>query len=166
MNLGTSMAAPHVAGTIALMFSIDPQLTADQIKTILTTTAMRDTFTASVPSAHWGWGKLNAHDAVDTVVSQVGPPPGAVPIVNLVDNPVVREATFNYRLPEEATEASLHVITVSGEAVLEAALPVAGNSYTWNLLDRAGRALADGLYLYIITTDVGNSAVGRLVISR
>ncbi|HHE51831.1 MAG TPA: hypothetical protein ENL30_02065 [Candidatus Acetothermia bacterium] len=166
MNLGTSMAAPHVAGTIALMFSIDPQLPADQIKTILTTTAMRDTFTASVPSARWGWGKLNTRDAVDAVVSQMPAPPGAVPIVNLVENPVVREATFNYRLPEEATEAGLRVITVSGESVLEAALPVAGNSYTWNLLDRAGRALADGLYLYVITTDVGNSAVGRLVISR
>ena len=166
MNLGTSMAAPHVTGTIALMLSVDPQLTTAQIDSILTTTAMRDTFTGSIPNTRWGWGKLDARDAVAAVLSQVGPQPGAVPIVGLAENPVASEASFNYRLPEEATQASLHVITVSGVAVLDVDLPVGGTRYTWNLLDHAGRALANGLYLYTITTDVGNSTVGRLVISR
>ena len=166
MNLGTSMAAPHVTGTIALMLSEDPQLTSDQIKATLTGTATQDTFTGSVPNTSWGWGKLNAHDAVAAVISQVSPPPGDVPTVALSENPVSTQAKFNYRLPDGTTQARLHVITVSGETVLDVDLPISGTRYTWNLIDDVGRMLGNGLYLYVVTTDKGNSTVGRLVISR
>lgn len=37
---GTSMAAPHVAGTIAMMLAIDPALSAEEIRNILKETAM------------------------------------------------------------------------------------------------------------------------------
>jgi len=36
---GTSMATPHVSGTVNLMKTLDPELTADEIKLILQTTA-------------------------------------------------------------------------------------------------------------------------------
>ncbi|HHR84995.1 MAG TPA: hypothetical protein ENL23_01450, partial [Candidatus Acetothermia bacterium] len=166
MNLGTSMAAPHVTGAIALMLSEDPQLTASEIKATLTGTAMQDTFTGSVPNASWGWGKLNVYEAVAAVIRQMGPPLGDVPTVVLAENPVSTEARFNYRLPDGTTQARLRVITVSGALVLDVDLPTSGTRYTWDLIDRAGRALANGLYLYTITADNGNSAVGRLVISR
>jgi len=166
MNLGTSMATPHVTGVIALMLSVDPQLTVDQIRATLTDTATQDTYTSSVPNTSWGYGKLNAREAVASVVSHVTPPPGAVPVVSLDENPVRSEAKFSYTLPDGTTQARLHVITVSGVSVLDVDLPTNGRRYAWNLADDAGRALANGLYLYVITTDKGNSAVGRLVISR
>lgn len=37
--LGTSMATPHVAGVVALMFSVDPNLTPEQVLEILQNTA-------------------------------------------------------------------------------------------------------------------------------
>ena len=37
---GTSMAAPHVTGTIAMMLAIDPGLSAEDIRNILKETAM------------------------------------------------------------------------------------------------------------------------------
>ena len=166
MNLGTSMAAPHVTGVIALMLSVDPQLTVDQIMATLTDTATQDTYTSSVPNTSWGYGKLNAREAVASVVSHVTPPPGAVPVVSLDENPVRSEATFSYTLPDGTTQARLRVITVAGVSVLDVDLTINGRRYAWNLADDAGRALANGLYLYVITTDKGNSAVGRLVISR
>lgn len=166
MNLGTSMAAPHVTGVIALMLSVDPQLTTDQISAVLIDTATQDTFTGSVPNTSWGYGKLNAQDAVAEIISQMNPLPEDVPTIALMENPVRTEATFVYRLLQDTTQARLHVITVAGVSVLDVDLPISGRQYTWNLIDDVGRSLANGLYLYAITTDQGNSAVGRLVITR
>lgn len=64
---GTSMASPHVAGTIALMLQKDPTLTPAQVKQILRSSARQDAFTGSVPNFSWGYGKLDVKAAVDAV---------------------------------------------------------------------------------------------------
>ncbi|MGB2695170.1 MAG: S8 family serine peptidase [Dehalococcoidia bacterium] len=59
---GTSMATPHVAGVAALVRSIDPTLTAAQVRTILTSTA-----TDLGPPGYdtdFGYGEVNAAAAV------------------------------------------------------------------------------------------------------
>jgi subtilisin family serine protease len=38
---GTSMAAPHVAGVVALMLGANPNLTHAQVRSILTSSAVR-----------------------------------------------------------------------------------------------------------------------------
>lgn len=64
---GTSMAAPHVAGTIALMLEKKPTLTHTEVKSILRNTARADGFTGTVPNPVYGYGKLDAEAAVNAV---------------------------------------------------------------------------------------------------
>ncbi|MGM7700453.1 S8 family serine peptidase [Pseudalkalibacillus sp. Hm43] len=62
---GTSMATPHVAGIVALMLEANPNLTPDEIKTIL-----QDTATNMPGYEPWevGAGYVNAYNAVDTAM--------------------------------------------------------------------------------------------------
>ena len=64
---GTSQAAPHVAGAIALMLQKNSTLSVSQIKTILRNTTVRDGFVGAVPNYSWGFGKLNISAAVQMV---------------------------------------------------------------------------------------------------
>ncbi len=61
---GTSMSAPHVAGTVALMLEEKPDLSPEEAKTLLVETATNDTMLGSIPNSESGFGRLNAHDAV------------------------------------------------------------------------------------------------------
>jgi minor extracellular serine protease Vpr len=63
--LGTSMASPMVAGTVALMLQVRPVLTAQKARQILRGTARHDGFTGKAAwTAQWGAGKLDALAAV------------------------------------------------------------------------------------------------------
>ncbi|MBD3271215.1 MAG: S8 family serine peptidase, partial [Elusimicrobia bacterium] len=64
---GTSMASPHIAGVVALIRQANPDLTVEQIKTILSITAL-DLGDES-KDTRYGWGLVNAYDAVSIAVS-------------------------------------------------------------------------------------------------
>ena len=59
---GTSMAAPQVAGAVALMLQANPALSPDQVEAILTGTAQP--LGEASPNNEYGWGLLNAYAAV------------------------------------------------------------------------------------------------------
>ncbi|OZM57360.1 hypothetical protein CIB95_07820 [Lottiidibacillus patelloidae] len=66
---GTSMAAPHIAGVVALMLDADPTLSPDEVKTIIQNTA------TNMPGYEpWevGAGYVNAYAAVDEVYNKKG----------------------------------------------------------------------------------------------
>ncbi len=67
---GTSMAAPHVTGIVALMLEANPNLNAAQVSFILKNTAMQDAFTGQLPNNRWGYGKVNALAAVSAAEKQ------------------------------------------------------------------------------------------------
>jgi subtilisin len=68
---GTSMAAPHVAGTVALMLSVNPTLTPAQIQTILQAKAV-DLGTSGSDN-YYGYGRIDAVAAVTQ--ARIGPLP-------------------------------------------------------------------------------------------
>ncbi len=59
-----SAAAPQVTGIIALMLEKNPRLDAAQVKSILQRTARQDSFTGQTPNPNWGYGKVDAFNAV------------------------------------------------------------------------------------------------------
>lgn len=173
MELGTSMAAPHVAGAAALLLSINPQLTAVDVRTLLTEAATRDGFTGAVPSNRWGWGKLDVATAVAAVsaaqpppVDPPDPPDTSVAQISLNKNPVDDVAQFDFVLPLGTMRAELRIYSASGALVFRAPVHPASDRFEWSLTTTQGEAVASGLYLYVLETDRGTSEVGKLVIAR
>jgi subtilisin family serine protease len=91
--LGTSMAGPHVAGVVALLWSVDPALVGDvdRTETLLAETAQSLTVDAvcpdggggpttvcacggdlpdSVPNQVYGWGQVDAWAAVQRLLGE------------------------------------------------------------------------------------------------
>lgn len=75
---GTSMAAPHVTGAVALMLQRNPKLDQQEIKECLATSAAGDGYSGVVPNGEWGAGKLDSVGAVSCANSK-GPVGGSRP---------------------------------------------------------------------------------------
>jgi subtilisin family serine protease len=63
---GTSMATPHVSGVAAVLWSIDPTLTADEVKSILMESTVKKTTWRKKSQSE---GVLNANNAVQMLLS-------------------------------------------------------------------------------------------------
>jgi len=61
------MSSPVVAGAVALLFEAHPNLTASDIKTLITTNGNTDSFTGSVWNQTWGYGRLDIYKAIKKV---------------------------------------------------------------------------------------------------
>ena len=68
--VGTSMAAPHVAGAAALLLEENPSLTPAQVKDVLEQSA--DDLGAAGWDNIYGWGRINIERALDILPAQVG----------------------------------------------------------------------------------------------
>ncbi len=67
---GTSMATPHVSGTVALMLQANPTLDVTELKQLISQTAI-DLGAAGMDN-DYGWGRINAYAAVTAALAGVG----------------------------------------------------------------------------------------------
>jgi len=69
---GTSMAAPHVSGVIALMKSINPQLDGLQLESLLQSGSLTDDLGSAGRDELYGHGLVNARKAVEAALASIG----------------------------------------------------------------------------------------------
>jgi subtilisin family serine protease len=84
INQGTSMAAPHVTGGIALLYQKYGALTPAQLRTIIQQRAVVDAFVTSlgaVPNPSYGYGKFNLGDMSDPLCTVTSPNGGEVEVI-------------------------------------------------------------------------------------
>lgn len=120
--IGTSMSAPHVTGIVALMLQANPNLTTNEIQTILKETA------TPIDDARGGAGKVNAFEAVKKAENY-----SAVSTIKADAHNIAIEANGNNSLEIFAPSESMVTVSVhslSGATLKQAR--VSGN-YILNL---------------------------------
>jgi len=129
---GTSMAAPHVAGVAALIWSVFPELSRDQVRQRLRETA--DDLGTEGFDIYYGYGRVNAWRAVaihDIAVI------GVSPNKEIVSRGSIVEIYVNVTNKGEDTE-SFNIILQANETTVQAAnltLTSGGSTaitFTWN----------------------------------
>lgn len=77
---GTSMAGPHTCGLVALLLQANSSLTVAQLEDIIKSTATprTDSTYPTTPNNGYGYGVINAFDAVSSVLTGVGEVKGKV----------------------------------------------------------------------------------------
>ncbi len=129
VSQGTSQAAPHVTGAVALMLQADPTLSIDQVRGDLILSARPDPAyapAASLPSTTWGWGKLDVLGAVTAVLAP-GDSVAPVITVGILRNSVLTDYLDLLLIPGELLAAEPEV-DVSGTAISLQSVPAGAQS--------------------------------------
>jgi serine protease len=142
-KMGTSMAAPHVAGVLALMRSVNGDLTPDDIDTML----IRNDIVTDIGSVGrdplYGWGLIDARKAVDAAIAAVGDPPAGNPAM-VVQPRLVHFGAFSATSSFDVSNAA------GGELVVGAITPDPGA--TW-LAISPSETDANGVGTYTVSAD-------------
>jgi PKD repeat protein len=143
------MAAPHVAGVVALMLEANPTLTPDQVKALLVASA---TPMAACPVAACGAGGVDALGAVQGALAQTN----HAPVAALTASPSVGPAPLDSRLDASGSidwdgsvvaykwdiEGSGQIDVTTSTPVLEHTYPAGTHHPTVTVVDDDGASSA------------------------
>ena len=129
--MGTSMASPFVAGTVALWLQANPNLTPLDVLTILRRTSMHDQFTGTEADCDpnlWGAGKINAFEGLKIAgqVNAIHDNIAAEQMFSITTNRATRTAQFFYGVADG--NASMAVYNAMGQLVYAKQLSTSGET--------------------------------------
>lgn len=153
-SIGTSMASPHVAGSIALWLEADPTLTLDDVKDIVKQTAVKDDAVLKADPIQAGAGKFNAYEGLKEVIRRATSSVGGI----ASDKPgllvtAVGDRTFEVFLGG-ADEMTVSVYNVSGCLMMQS--KVQGDETTIDM-----SALPKGMYILDVNRQVSRKIAIR-----
>lgn len=179
-NRGTSMAAPFVAGALALYYECNPNASNEKVREELYASARLDTFVfrerRTVPNEHWGMGKLDVfnllkscliYGCTDSLALNYNPLAnvdngGCYTLVNtneinanngfkIYPNPAQKSSSVFYELPENYAQSYVLVYNLQGQILGQFFIENnTGNFALNNLNTSEGQAL----FLQVIKADL------------
>ena len=149
MNSGTSMAAPHVAGAVALILEQYPELTAIQVRSLLHNSADADNFVGATPNNYWGWGKLNVYDAL--LLDPEDETPTVLTLSPPAPNPFSGSTRISFELPivENIQTTQIVIYNAFGQKVrtLVNEVKTSGvHDVYWDGRNYSGKLVSSGVY--------------------
>ncbi len=150
---GSSMAAPLVAGGIALFFEKYPNATWLDVKNAIISCPIQDSFTGTqLPNNYWGYGKFNALGMLTNCVPPYVEEQNTFQI-EVYPNP---SANFvNFRWPSYMHQVQIIIYSAEGKLISEN-----------NILDKQQLSienLPSGIYVYKFIS-VNNFSCGKLIV--
>jgi subtilisin family serine protease len=161
---GTSLSSPFVVGCVALALQKNPNITMDEMKTLLQKTAKNDEFTGNVrnnKSTTWGWGKINLISLLNEIKVGIHEP-SKISTFRLYPNPVVKNANIRFSLVKPA-DVIISISDILGNEVmkLENTYDTGEQNISINV-----DALAKGSYICSILIGGTRAATTQFVISE
>ncbi len=150
---GTSMATPHVAGTVALILQIDPYYDFTTVRDFLITTSVDH---GSVGfDMDYGYGRLDVYAAVVEASGLSGVPENVLeqPVAKLdsnFPNPFNPSTNIRFTLFGD-NQVSLKVFSVDGRAIatlVDGEMLAGNHEISWRGVDHRGEPLPSGMYFY------------------
>ena len=157
---GTSFASPQVTGVVAQMLQVNPSLEPMQVRRLLRQTASQ----AHAPDTSRGWGIVNADAAIRAAEWQArrSPPPTltvSTPYSSIASSALVVPVTA----PAQTSTLRVSFLTPTGHRVHQVER-IAQPGPNWIAV--APHHLSPGLYRYVVHTDTGHHASGRVTITE
>lgn len=150
INVGTSMASPFVAGTVALWLQANPSLTPAEVRDIIKRSSRRDSFTgpASDTDYKWGAGKIDAYAGLELASNMTGIADSNAMEGLFEMSTDSKNRTVEVRFADQAAPAFIDIFDSTGRKVASETLTQSGQRISLGQLPRG---------IYLMKLHVGNN---------